>query len=421
MTFHCSQKQAEVQASEFEYSGIKIVVAKGKIEDEQTDAIVNSTSRNFDMNGAISKAIGRRAGSDWMERCRRIGCLKDVRVTDAPNLDCQQVIHVRVPKDADDCLQLALRVLEEVVSKDFSSISFPMIGTGGGDLNPFAAAKVLVQMLTLIPQNGQLRSIKEVHFVAYNDEQFQLFVTTIKDELQITSSQQQRQQIAAQSVGKESSASACVSDLPAIWAPMGVYDRWIQIELEQNDLKFEKFRNRFEAEKANRSIVAVHPRIRKLSILKMSRLQNPKLYRNYMTTKEDLLKKYHDKPDVVKNLERTLFHGTAEDTVPKINSEGFDRRYCGKHATAYGMGVYFARDLSYSCDPIYSPPNSHGVQFVYVAKALVGAYTQGSHDMQHLPESFDSAVDTLEDPSMFVLFRDTQMYPKYILHIGGSK
>ena len=55
-----------------------------------------------------------------------------------------------------------------------------------------------------------------------------------------------------------------------------------------------------------------------------------------------------------------LFHGTDEGTVPKITSMGFNRSFCGKNATLYGKGVYFARDASYSTYPLYSPPDGQG-------------------------------------------------------------
>ena len=52
--------------------------------------------------------------------------------------------------------------------------------------------------------------------------------------------------------------------------------------------------------------------------------------------------------------EKRLFRGTEKATIPKINMS-----FCGKNATAYGKGVYFAVDASYSID-IYSCPDSQG-------------------------------------------------------------
>ena len=59
-----------------------------------------------------------------------------------------------------------------------------------------------------------------------------------------------------------------------------------------------------------------------------------------------------------------LFHGTDETTVSKIASKGFDRSFCGKDAVAYGKGVYFATQASYSASPTYARPNAAGIQRV---------------------------------------------------------
>lgn len=90
--------------------------------------------------------------------------------------------------------------------------------------------------------------------------------------------------------------------------------------------------------------------------------------------------------------------------------------------TLYGKGVYFARDLSYSCDPTYSPAKPGAVKSVYVVKALVGVPTLGKKDMPNLPEQspgvpFDCAVNNINDPSVFAIFCDFQTYPEYIMHI----
>merc|ERR1719335_369895 len=63
-----------------------------------------------------------------------------------------------------------------------------------------------------------------------------------------------------------------------------------------------------------------------------------------------------------------LFHGTDEETMPKIVGMGFNRSFCGKNATAYGKGVYFARDSSYSSSHTYSRPDSNGVQHMFLCR-----------------------------------------------------
>lgn len=391
-------------------------MGKGNIEDEQTDAIVNSTGGNFDMSGAISTAIGRRAGSDWIERCRRVGCLKDVYVTEAPNLDCKKVIHVKAPADVRECRRLAIKVLLEAASSHLTSISFPMIGTGGGGLEPLEVAAVLAEVVALAAHKQQLRSIMKVRFVAYDDFMYELFLMNVKEAIQMASSLQLVEPLVL-----EPPRSHRDRDLPAKWVSMKKHELCLQIELKAGDPEFEKIRTLFMAEKAKPVTTAKF--IQNCTLKSVFRVQNPTLYRQYTIAKEALRTKYIGKPEIVKNLERRkIFHGTTERNVSEINSAGFDRSFCGRNKTAFGKGVYFARDLSYSCDRAYSPPNSQRIKYVYIVKALLGVSTQGFEDMPHLPENpnglpFDSAVDNPEDPTVFVLFRDHYTYPKYIMHI----
>ena len=92
-------------------------------------------------------------------------------------------------------------------------------------------------------------------------------------------------------------------------------------------------------------------------------------------------------------------------------------------ATTYGVGVYFARDASYSCRPVFSPPDTLGFRYMYYAKVLVGDYTRGNRTMKVRPdknsgnpnETYDSVVDNISNPSMYVLFQDYEYYTEYLI------
>lgn len=92
-------------------------------------------------------------------------------------------------------------------------------------------------------------------------------------------------------------------------------------------------------------------------------------------------------------------------------------------ATSFGHGTYFAVDASYSAKPTYSKPAADGTQLMFVARVLTGSYTLGHKDMRAPPprtsaqsqDSFDSVVDVLANPSMFVVFHDNQAYPEYLI------
>ena len=146
------------------------------------------------------------------------------------------------------------------------------------------------------------------------------------------------------------------------------------------------------------------------------RIQNSTLYLQYMAEKRKL--EQGAEPYMCNEL--YLYHGTSAHSVAGINENGFDSSYAGAHATMYGHGSYFARDLKYSTSDDYSPVDpTNGHQFVYAARVLVGHFCQGAPDMQHLPlqkngQTYDSAVDNLAEPYLFVIFRDTSSYPVYL-------
>jgi poly [ADP-ribose] polymerase 10/14/15 len=82
-----------------------------------------------------------------------------------------------------------------------------------------------------------------------------------------------------------------------------------------------------------------------IKVVDVQRIQNIQLWRQYATKRWEFVSR--EGPSSQDRNERVwLFHGTEEDTVEKIVQQGFNRSFAGKNATAYGKGVYFARDAS---------------------------------------------------------------------------
>jgi len=61
--------------------------------------------------------------------------------------------------------------------------------------------------------------------------------------------------------------------------------------------------------------------------LQIERIQNPRLYKQYMIQKEDV-KRHLTSSNAV---ERKLFHGTSPEDAEKICEQGFDRGFAGKN------------------------------------------------------------------------------------------
>ncbi|XP_023192014.1 poly [ADP-ribose] polymerase 14-like isoform X2 [Xiphophorus maculatus] len=154
------------------------------------------------------------------------------------------------------------------------------------------------------------------------------------------------------------------------------------------------------------------------TVTKIERIQNPGLWKSLQIKKQEMeLRNNHQ------NNDKRLFHGTTEDTVPIINESGFNRSYAGKNAACYGNGSYFAVKADYSAQDMYSRPNANGEKFMYVCRVLTGDYTKGKPEMVAPPTKggsgvhmYDSVVDDMATPSMFVVFHDTQAYPEYLIN-----
>jgi len=94
-------------------------------------------------------------------------------------------------------------------------------------------------------------------------------------------------------------------------------------------------------------------------------------------------------------------------------------------ATAFGQGVYFAVDFSYSAQRAYSPPDPNGVKYVFQCRVLTGQFVVGRPDMKEPPQRgstkfrYDSVTNSASDPRIFVIFKDTQAYPEYLVSFNG--
>ena len=93
----------------------------------------------------------------------------------------------------------------------------------------------------------------------------------------------------------------------------------------------------------------------------------------------------------------------------------------------YGKGVYFARDASYSTYPLYSPPDAQGWQTVFAVRCVVGEWSQGVRDGltpgvrdDRMNLLYDTTVDDMKKPSIFVTYHDAQAYPEYRIRFNQA-
>ncbi|NXN91385.1 PAR14 polymerase, partial [Rhinopomastus cyanomelas] len=153
-------------------------------------------------------------------------------------------------------------------------------------------------------------------------------------------------------------------------------------------------------------------------IEKIERIQNPYFWKTYQIKKREM-----DNKNGNRNNEKHLFHGTSKDSVTLINNYGFNRSYAGTNGANYGNGTYFAVNANYSASDSFSRPDAFGKKHMYLARVLVGEYSQGSRgsitpaakNASNSVDLFDSSTDNMQNPSMFIIFNDIQAYPEYLI------
>ncbi|XP_028398972.1 protein mono-ADP-ribosyltransferase PARP14-like [Dendronephthya gigantea] len=181
-----------------------------------------------------------------------------------------------------------------------------------------------------------------------------------------------------------------------------------RFNIEKQDTEYDEIHDKFLA---SLSLAANVPNV---EVVKIERIQNPGLYQLYQGKKKKMCNDGN---------ELDLYHGTTKDAVEKINCTGFNRSYCGKNAVKFGNGVYFAREAWYSSRRQYAVPDEKGLQYMYIAKVLVGKYTKGKEglivpppiDASNPNVSYDSVVDNVAKPLIYVVFYDYQHYPEYLI------
>ncbi|XP_030575639.1 protein mono-ADP-ribosyltransferase PARP12-like isoform X2 [Archocentrus centrarchus] len=154
--------------------------------------------------------------------------------------------------------------------------------------------------------------------------------------------------------------------------------------------------------------------MRGFDMVSIERIQNKALWEVFQWQKNQMKSKNGGRNVT----EKKLFHGTDSKFVDTICHHNFDWRICGTHGTAFGKGSYFARDARYS----HNYTGDTDVRTMFISRVLVGNYTRGSSDYVRPPSKdggdinfYDSCVDDVMNPSIFVVFEKHQIYPEYLL------
>ena len=185
-----------------------------------------------------------------------------------------------------------------------------------------------------------------------------------------------------------------------------------------------------DGEERERAVSALAPtaQLARVEVISVERIENSMLRQVYDAKLEEIASANHAP---IEESERDwVFYSVDESMAKQIIDYGFTKSCKGGAPLPFGQGIYFAASAISAADPerasscpastIVAEPNAEGLRHVFLVRAAIGQYCVGSSgaptpDARPDGRPYDSTVDDMSDPSMFVTYGNAQQFPEYLI------
>jgi len=158
----------------------KILLIKGDLTEQDTDAIVNAANNDLQLGGGVAGAIRRKGGDMIQEQCNAIGSIPvgGAAITSGGNLKAHYVIHAASMQLGGQTTAHALRSstahsLRIAAQKSLKTIAFPAVGTGIAGFPMKECAEIMLAEAADHVKRGT--SLEEIYFVLFDDAALKTF------------------------------------------------------------------------------------------------------------------------------------------------------------------------------------------------------------------------------------------------------
>ncbi|XP_059895724.1 poly(ADP-ribose) polymerase family member 14-related sequence 1 isoform X1 [Gadus macrocephalus] len=161
---------------------VRVQVVLGDITKEKTDVIVNSSNESFTLKSGVSKAILDAAGPTVENECNKLGGQPNTGMilTTPGNLMCKKILHLAGrsnPQDIKDTMKDALVLVEQ---NQYTSISFPALGTGKGNAQAGKVADAMLDAVVDMVSQSAPGSLKEVRIIIFQQAMMKDFISRME-------------------------------------------------------------------------------------------------------------------------------------------------------------------------------------------------------------------------------------------------
>lgn len=167
--------------------GLKFEILKGDISYDDSDVIVNTTEEDLDFFGSgVSAALLQRGGQELEDTCIE-AVLAGHRATDGNvvetratgQLKCRSIFHISLQHTITPCKTI-LACLELAEKRNYQSIAFPAIGTGGYGISPSRIALDIFNALKTFTKGEPPIHIKVIRLVVFLQDMYNQFMSDFK-------------------------------------------------------------------------------------------------------------------------------------------------------------------------------------------------------------------------------------------------
>ncbi|KAM4615976.1 protein mono-ADP-ribosyltransferase PARP14-like isoform 2-T2 [Polymixia lowei] len=151
---------------------LTLEVSSGDITKETSDAIINSSNKDFNLKSGVSKAILDSAGLTVQLECSQIVSAPGYQqrmmiLTSAGLLPSRVIIHVIGQNDPVKIRDTVYSVLKTCEDNKFSSVAFPALGTGQGGASPSAVADAMIDAVVDFIRKKHQRFVRSVKILIF--------------------------------------------------------------------------------------------------------------------------------------------------------------------------------------------------------------------------------------------------------------
>ncbi|XP_009470176.1 PREDICTED: poly [ADP-ribose] polymerase 14-like [Nipponia nippon] len=154
-------------------------VEEGDITKEVGDVIVNITNQTFNLKTGVSRAVLNGAGKAVEDECAQLASQPNESyiTTQAGNLPCKKIIHFVAQ---DDIKMIVSKVLQECELQQYTSVTFPAIGTGEAGRDPAVVADDMIDAVTDFAKSNSAPSVKTIKVVIFQPHLLSVFHTSMQ-------------------------------------------------------------------------------------------------------------------------------------------------------------------------------------------------------------------------------------------------